>query len=533
MTRMLGLVRLLIGAAPGAMMRGAALSVIVLLMGAALLGLSGWFITATGVAGLAGIGIAFDVFRPSAGVRFLALGRTAARYGERLLTHDAILHALAALRVAILRRHADLDARALARLRGETILTRMIADVDALDGLILRLVLPVAAGLVTQLAALAALWWLVGPSVALTVAAVLLPGAVIVLTWLARRTLRPADMAERGAQALRRGMIDMIRDREALILAGRLPARETALTEIDDAARRDAAILDRVERRAGLVLSALVALAVAGALVAGGALVETVGPARAAIGLFVALALAETLLPLRRGFAEIGRLAGAARRIGPGRGRPAPDTRPDLPNRPDLAVSRHDIAFTLGPGQALALTGPSGAGKSTLLLAVAAMLPGDGIRIAGRPPCEWNEASLRARVVMLPQRSALIGGTIRENLTLAGDFDDDALWAVLDVVALTPAIRERGGLDARLAEGGAGLSGGQAKRLALARSLLPRPQILLLDEPTEGLDPDTADAVLSNIRAFLPDAAILTAMHRGQDHPVFDACVALSQPGSR
>ena len=134
MRPVLRIVRLLLAAAPWAMVRGAALSVVVLLMGAALLGLSGWFITATGVAGLAGLGIAFDVFRPSAGVRFLALGRTAARYGERLLTHDATLRALAALRVTLLRRHAGADARALMGLRSESVLTRIVSDVDALDG---------------------------------------------------------------------------------------------------------------------------------------------------------------------------------------------------------------------------------------------------------------------------------------------------------------------------------------------------------------------------------------------------------------
>merc|ERR1712025_419406 len=107
-------------------------------MGAALLGLSGWFVTAAGLAGIAGIGIGFDMFRPSAGVRFLALGRAAARYGERVLTHDATLRALTALRVSLLRGQARRDARGLARLRGETALTRIVADVDALDGLALR-----------------------------------------------------------------------------------------------------------------------------------------------------------------------------------------------------------------------------------------------------------------------------------------------------------------------------------------------------------------------------------------------------------
>ncbi|MBU2957998.1 ATP-binding cassette domain-containing protein [Paracoccus sp. C2R09] len=500
-------------------------------MGAALLGLSGWFITATGIAGLAGIGIAFDVFRPSAGVRFLALGRTAARYGERLLTHDAILRALAVLRVAILRSYARLDAHALARLRGETILTRMIADVDALDGLVLRVVLPAVAGLVTHLAVFAALIWLVGAPVALAVAAVYVPGAILTLSWLAGRSMRPSDRAERGAQALRRGFIDLMRDREALILSARLADREAALIARDDATRRDIAALDRVERAAGMGLAITVTLAVAAAFVAGGAMLQAglIGPARAVIGLFVALALAETVLPLRRGFAELGRLVGAARRVHPDAGRDAVDDRPELPAAPDLVVARSQIALNLQPGQAIALTGPSGAGKSTLLLAIAGMTPCCGIALAGRAPTDWSETSLRRRVILLPQRTALIGGTIRENLALAGDFTDDGIWDALRVVDLKDAIRERGGLEARLAEGGAGLSGGQAKRLAMARSLLPRPDLLLLDEPTEGLDRDTADRVLANIRAHLPEASLLVALHRGHDHPIFDGRVHLSQ----
>ena len=166
MTPLLRILWRLLTADRRAMARGALLSVLVLVMGAALLGLSGWFITATGVAGLAGIGIAFDVFRPSAGVRLLALGRTAARYGERVLTHDATLRALAVLRVDLLRRQAGQGARALMRLRGEAALTRIVADVDALDGLVLRLFLPALAALATHALAFAMLAWLSGLPVA-------------------------------------------------------------------------------------------------------------------------------------------------------------------------------------------------------------------------------------------------------------------------------------------------------------------------------------------------------------------------------
>ena len=153
------ILRRTVASAPKSIFAGALLTVAVLLMGVALLGVSGWFITAAGIAGLAGSGVLFDVFRPSAGVRFLAIGRTAARYGERLVTHEATLRALAALRVDLLAGLMTRPLRGIERLRAGSALNRMVADVDALDGVLLRLALPLGAGVLTQLAALWVLVW--------------------------------------------------------------------------------------------------------------------------------------------------------------------------------------------------------------------------------------------------------------------------------------------------------------------------------------------------------------------------------------
>jgi len=534
----------LVSAAPWAMARGAALSIVVLLMGAALLGLSGWFITASGLAGIAGIGIAFDFFRPSAGVRFLALGRAAARYGERLLTHDATLRALAKLRVRLLEREATRDAWGLMRLRSEAVLTRIVADVDALDGMVLRLLLPGLAALLTHVAVFWTLGWLVGWPMAWAILAGYVPIAALVLWHLGRRGLAPSETAEAEAQALRRGLIDTIRDREALILRGRIGAREDALLDIDRRAREAAKTLDRAERDAGFLLTVLVTSVAGAALLVGGWLVgsSAAGAAAAAIGVFVALALAEALQPLRRGFAELGRMAGAARRIGtdiaPGAGHTVSgatgeaDARANPiatsgPGAPVLELRTPDIRLDLGSGEAAAITGPSGAGKTTLLLQIAKLLdtpPGDGepaIAVLGRRPGDWDEAAFRDAVTLVPQRSALLRGTVRSNLALAAGATDNDMWVALDAVALRETVHARGGLDARLGEGGSGLSGGQARRLTLARALLRRPRLLLLDEPTEGLDTATASQVLEGIRHALPNAAILAALHRGWGHSLF------------
>lgn len=217
----------------------------------------------------------------------MALGRAAARYGVRLLTHDATLRALAALHVVLLRGFARSDAVTLMRLRGEGALTRIISDVDALEGVILRLVLPIAAALVTHVVVFAALVWLVG----LPVAAVVLAGypapACMILFRLARRSVGPSSGMEDNSQALRRWVIDMIRDREALILAAQFSTREGRLMQVDACARAESRRLDRAERDAGLWMSILVAAVAMGALLAGALLLDqgAVGSAKAVIGL--------------------------------------------------------------------------------------------------------------------------------------------------------------------------------------------------------------------------------------------------------
>ncbi|MBN8893196.1 MAG: ABC transporter ATP-binding protein, partial [Rhodospirillales bacterium] len=132
---------------------GAALSAATVLAGVALLGLSGWFITATAIAGLSSAAaLVFDVFQPSAGIRFLAILRTAARYGERLVTHDAALAVLAALRERLFRAYAAPNAARALLARPARLLFRLTADVDALDTLYLRLLVPAAAALATAAA---------------------------------------------------------------------------------------------------------------------------------------------------------------------------------------------------------------------------------------------------------------------------------------------------------------------------------------------------------------------------------------------
>ncbi|WP_050527847.1 amino acid ABC transporter ATP-binding/permease protein [Pseudorhodobacter aquimaris] len=527
-----------------ALWRGAILSLVVLLMGVSLLGLSGWFITAAAAAGLAGMGAGFDVFRPSAMVRLLALGRTAARYGERLLTHDAVLRALEVLRLGVLRGMLQLAPERMAQVRGAQALNRLTADIDALDGLVLRLVFPLGAGLLALLISFAGLWWLVDLRVALWVAGGWLSGAVPLLWYLGRKMPTPSRRMEAATQALRSRFVDLMQNRDDLAVYGLLQDQHASILQAD--ARRHAlrCELDRADRQAGAVLVALTAIISGGGLWIGLDLAAAgmITAAQAAIGFFVALALAEAAAPIRRALADYGRMVDAARRIGPGLGAGSAVQSAAVSaaaggiscdglslRRPAGGMMLRDFCLAVNAGEMVALTGASGAGKTTLLLALAGLHHAEGdIRIAGRSLEDWSEPALRNYLTMLPQRSELLSGTVLENLRLARpDATEAEVWAVLEAAQLGAVVRARGGLDCKIGPRAAGLSGGEARRLALARALLRRPQVLLLDEPTEGLDGPTATVVLTGIRKALPEAAILVASHRRAEIAAADRVIAL------
>ncbi len=535
-----------------ALARGIALAVIVLAFGVALLGLSGWFITAAGMAGLAGLGIAFDVFRPSAGVRFLALGRTAARYGERLLTHDATLRSLAALRVRLLKSLSRRAPAQLTRLRASEQLNRITLDVDALDGIALRLLIPLAAGAVTLAATFTALWLLVDPLVVIWLAASFVAGVAAALALVFARSRSPSRRARLALNALRMRMVDMLRARTALTMAGQLDAHQAVVFSADRRLRRAEAAVDRAERTGGFLLSAAETVAAAGVLAIGGVLVRdgTIGAAPTALGFLATLALAEVAVPLRRGLSEYGRMADAAGRVcamlddgaatgpAPGAGFQPVRTVGGVLSFKGVgyryphakAAILKDFSLALRAGETVALTGPSGSGKSTLLHLAAGLLGGyrGSVSIDGRPVPEYQEPDLRRVLALLPQCSMLMSGTIREALTMAEPGLGDAeAWAALEAVALDTVVVARGGLDSRLGEAGTGLSGGESRRLALARVLVRKPRIVLLDEPTEGLDRETAETVLAGMRAYLPDATFLMASHRAAERAFAGRIVAV------
>ena len=522
---------------------GASLAAITVLAGMGLLGLSGWFIAATAIAGLhAASALAFDVFAPSAGIRLLALGRTAARYGERLVTHDATLAALAALRERIFRGWAGAaQIRELLR-RPARALFRLTSDLDALESLYLRLLTPAGAALCATAFAAATLGlmtlWL-GIALGIWMLAV----GTAVSVGLFFRSRRPALRRALLTERLRAQTVDLVSGQTELVMAGRLAAQCAALEQTDRRLARADRRLHRLDTAASTIYGIAGSLTLAATLLGVGALVDRgqIGIPAAVLALLIALAAMEPFAALRRGALEAGRMWLAAKRLSPhcaeyaecadSGATPDAAATPGVPNAGDAVILKRvsvrypgsatdalqSLSLTIARGERVAVVGPSGAGKSTLM----ALLAGELAAHAGsirRLPFAW-----------LSQRTDLFQDSLRENLLLAApEAGDEALWHALESAGLAADIRGlNAGLETRLGESGLGLSAGQRRRLALARLLLQSHPFWLLDEPTEGLDAATAADVLARLQILGEGRAWLIATHLKREASLADRLLIL------
>lgn len=512
---------------------GTALSALAVLAGAGLLGLSGWFITATALAGISATSaIVFDVFAPSAGIRLLAIGRTAARYGERLVTHDVTLRVLAALRERLFRGWAAPGNAAAMMRRPAKLLFRLTADIDALDSLYLRVLLPAGVALLSALAIGVALG-LIQPLFGILVGLWLVATGLGIPLIAGRMAMKPGRRRAHAMEALRARVIDLVAGQTELAMTGQLRAQRIA---IDDADRRLAEAdheLNRIENAVSVGFSLVSTLLLTATLLTVTTLTKQgiIGAPAAAFGLLIAFAATEPFTALRRGALELGRTLLAAKRIAPRLATQNLTSEIGQPPRGYAfqlkAVSasyenaRHpaveSLSLSLAASERLALVGASGAGKSTIL----ALLAGEIAPTSGTIAC--------LSATTLTQCTELFDDTIRGNLLLADPLaSDEQLRHVLQAANLLADIHALPkGLSARLGEGGIGLSGGQSRRLALARLFLRNTPLWLLDEPTEGLDGETARAVLREIATKAAGRSLVIATHIRREAAIADRIAML------
>ncbi|QMV74081.1 ATP-binding cassette domain-containing protein [Comamonas piscis] len=489
------------------MLLGSLLAAITVCAGMSLLGLSGWFLTASYVAGLStATAVVFDVFAPGAGVRFFSMLRTGARYSERVVTHDATLRVLAALRVQLFSRLAAADTALALRQRPARLLHRLTADIDALDAVYLRLLTPAVSLLVSAALTALALTIFLNWQSGLLVGAMVLAGGLACVAWCVRHGFMTSLRRSFAGEQLRAAVIDAVGAQTELVMAGGL---QRQMARIAAAERQQYAAdirLNRLEANVAIAMAMVGHLATAAALLCAAWLAQRgeIGAPIAALATLLLLAALEPLTHIRRGAIEASRTLLAARRIAPlledvpttapENSAPAAGLAVDMqavsiqhPGSPAPVLQHFDLQ--VADGEWLVLAGPSGAGKSSLM----ALIGGDLAPSAGQV--------LRLPCASLPQRTELFQAIVADNLRLGRpDASDDELWAALQTAGLAEVIRALPQqLNTPLGSQGAGLSGGESRRLALARLLLHPGPLALLDEPTEGLDRQTANQVMTAI----------------------------------
>ncbi len=189
------------------------------------------------------------------------------------------------------------------------------------------------------------------------------------------------------------------------------------------------------------------------------------------------------------------------------------------------------VSLTVEAKQKVAIVGQTGSGKSTLLQLLSRYWdPNQGsISIAGVPLTQWSESQLRKSITVVSQRVDILNGTLRDNLLMANPtVDDTLLQHTLAKVGLEKLLEEQG-LDAWLGEGGRQLSGGEKRRIGIARALLHNGSIVLLDEPTEGLDKKTEQKIMALFDEFLTDKTVIFITHRLVNLDKMDAICLIEQ----
>ncbi|KQT84045.1 thiol reductant ABC exporter subunit CydC [Aurantimonas sp. Leaf443] len=515
----------------GAFALALCLSLATLLCGVALLGVSGWFLTA---ASLTGLGAAFNLFGPSAAVRGLSFLRILSRYGEKLSGHEATLGTLADIRQWLFRALMPRISRIERDIRHGDLVSRLVADVEALDTVFLLAVGPMVTGLLVG-ASVTALLAVLLPGAAFAYGAAMAGAAILVPLALAAATRRAGSQAVLACARLRQLGLDALDGHDDLVALG---AVESARAEFGASVATLGRIRRRIAARAALALAAI-------QLLAGAALIATLAAGLAAHGagalsapLLVGLVLAvvgsfEAGAGTVRSVARLGASMAAAERLRelaaqPPAVRPAPMPRAVGSARAlafegvsfSFAPGRfalRDVDLRVAPGECVVLQGPSGAGKSTLLrLALRFEDPTRGtVRVGGTDLRECDPDDLHRHVALLEQGAPVFLGTIEENLRIGrADAGPDELWAALGAARLAAFVRTLPeGLATFLGEGGRTLSAGQARRLCLARALLSPAGILLLDEPTSGLDRETERAFFADLRGAAAGRTVVIATH--------------------
>ena len=520
----------------GLLSLGALLAIVTLLASLSLLTLSGWFITATAVAGLsAATAMSFNFFTPGAGVRGFSIARTAARYGERLVSHDATFRLLSWLRGWFFRKLMPISMQQLGRYRKGDILDRLVADIDALDQLYLRLFSPLFSAIVVT--GLLSLFLAFFSTTLATVVFAVMSSWILLMPFLFYRLGRKTGEALGVRQArLRQEVLDYLQGMAEQQIYGN-----------DDSARESISSTERHLSQSQKTMAGLTgmgsALFIAGSglaallmlyLAAGEYQLEQISGPVMVMMVFTTLAAFEALMPLPAAFQFLSHTSAAAARL------------QEVVSSPVVPFSHRDIepvsgaielvdiscgyesgelvvenlSLTIEQGQHIAILGRTGCGKSTLIKLLSRELSSSSgkVILGDKPIAEWSEQSLYSAITFVPQKTHVFSGSLRENLTIANPAASDVLLEqVIEHTGLNhlAANNEDGSLlDLWIGQGGVALSGGEQRRLAIARAILKPAAVLILDEPGEGLDVYSEKQLMGAVLESFKDSTVIMITHK-------------------
>lgn len=500
-----------------------------------LLTVSGWFLAATAIAGL---GTLFNFFYPSASVRGLAISRTAMRYLEKIVTHDATFRILAKLRVQVFAKMIPLSPAVLNRYRNSDLLNRLVADVDTLDSLYLRLLAPFISAIVVVLAMGLGLSFINAP-LALGLSAALLLLIVLIPTVFYQLGKKFGASLVQSRATYRSQFLEFIQAQAELLLFNAQSARQQGFEATENTWQQGQ------QKEANLSgLASAVALCCNGVIIALMLWFSAAADfgsdeyrmAFIALFTFAALGSFEILMPLGAAFLHIGQVIASAERVTEitaqtplvvfnGEREFTENSAPLIEAEkltfayPETEIAAlKDFSLQIHQGEHTAILGKTGSGKSTFLQLLVRNYDANSgsLRLSGAPINEYRESALRNQMCFLTQRVHVFSDTLRANLQFASltPIADERMLEVLTQVGLQKLVAQEQGLNLWLGDGGRPLSGGEQRRLGLARVLLNDAPLVLLDEPTEGLDRETERQILGLIFAHCRHKTLVMVTHR-------------------
>lgn len=512
---------------------GIFLSLLTILASVSLLAVSGWFIAAMASAGLAGI--TMNYFTPAGVIRFLAIVRTAGRYGERLVTHNATFKLISELRVWFYQRLEPLAPAGLQKLRAGDVLNRLQSDVDALDHFYLRVLLPFAVALLA-VPLIVFVVWLYDSMLALGLLLCLLVVGVLIPLWVGWQTRRAGHQQVQETARLRAALIDTVQGLRELQLYQAIARQQRRCQGFSDALQQQQLRINVPSAGALALTTLVVGVMVWGAL--WWLIPQVSSGARPAVELvmlvLLAMAAFETVQPMPLALEQLPVTLAAAQRIFSLADKTVVRPEPDQPvtvDGYDLVLQRvnfrypdtehrvlRDLSLTIKAGERVAIVGRSGAGKSSLLQLLMGFWPlTEGqVKLGSADINQLDSETLRRCFAVAAQHSHLFSETVAANLRLADpEANDQQLQRVCEQAGIWQRIEQLPeGLNTYVGEGGLRLSGGEQRRLSVAQALLKPAPILILDEPSEGLDVLTEQQLCQSLLAGLAERTLLLITHR-------------------